>query len=711
MSKIPTRGPLDDSVKLGIPSVTTDPESLRRATIALTRAMEELARQRGDVGRSAVRVNDLVKLGLVSPDIIHTLDPGGAVYLQRGASGFIPEPPSPAPPGGPSEPAEHGHSWNDLTDLPTCFDPCSHEHPWDEIIDKPDCFDPCSHTHSWDDILNPPALSDFDPGCCGVPIRRCPDNVGDEPFWECSENLTQLADLDCCGIIVRECIEGGTNIIRPPIESEDVILAARTDTLGGSSSGRATYYSALAGEIWMSTSTGLKKVDPVTLANLGGTGTFWRSYATDGTILWLSDDQGLGVGYRVDLASAAVLQTTGSFDFAPVLSGGNLVTLYYVGSNNTRLRKRNVLTGAVLAGAENTVTHAPQMEFPRDVGDGLIAYMKAGSSSGQNTELRFFTVDATSLAIVSNVVVGTEGVNGGRLLYSAYAPDSGYLFATRNTSGAGVEGQLFRYDPRTAAWNVIESPLLKASASHCWHIPAIRAIAVVFASPVLSGGHRVVLCDDETGVPFYHQDFDSTVVSGNINQGFGSHAVVGSSYYYPSDTRVNRLDFSALEVTFETIISGGTFECREIVGTEGRVDVTDGNAQAGNPTIDLATVEQAVNGNLVAIDIDAWGRVVGNRAVVTADLPSLVEDPAVYQFFLADNIPYKQFVYAGGLLVTINLYDDAGLTNLRYSKQLVRTGDFLTSIVLTRHPDLAQWTKTLTYNLDDALETVATAAA
>ena len=198
MSKIPTRGPLDDSVKLGIPSVTTDPESLRRATIALTRAMEELARQRGDVGRSAVRVNDLVKLGLVSPDIIHTLDPGGAVYLQRGASGFIPEPPAPAPPGGPSGPTEHGHSWNDLTDLPTCFDPCSHEHPWDEIIDKPDCFDPCSHTHSWEDILNPPALSDFDPGCCGVPIRRCPEGLGNEPFWEClpPEPLEQLTAVD-----------------------------------------------------------------------------------------------------------------------------------------------------------------------------------------------------------------------------------------------------------------------------------------------------------------------------------------------------------------------------------------------------------------------------------------------------------------------------------------------------------------------------------
>lgn len=350
MSKIPTRGPLDDSVKLGIPSVTTDPESLRRATIALTRAMEELARQRGDVGRSAVRVNDLVKLGLVSPDIIHTLDPGGAVYLQRGASGFIPQPPAPAPPGEPSEPtepAEHGHSWNDIANLP-------------------DCFDPCLHTHSWEDIRNPPPSGDFDPECCGVPIRRCPEGLGNEPFWECSDNLTQLADLDCCGIIVRDC-------------SGDPVFTCREITVAG---------------------------DP------------------------------------------------------------------------------------------------------------------------------------------------------------------------------GFE----------------------------------------------------------------------------------------------------------------------------------RLTVVNGDAQVGNPVIDLATVEQAVNGNLVAVDIDAWGRVVGNRAVVTADLPPLVESEASYQFLLADNTPYKKFVYAAGALSAINLYTDAGLTDHRYTKTFNYTGSQLTSITLTRISDSAEWYKTLTYNVDDTIDLVSSAA-
>jgi hypothetical protein len=160
VSKIPRRGPLDDSVKLGIPNVTTDPESLRRATEALTRAIEELARQRGDVGRSAVRVNDLIKLGIISPDIVHTLDPGGAKYLQRGPAGMDPQQPPGMGPGGPGEPVEPPGppNWNEIINLPDCFPPCGHDHTWDEITTLPECFPPCDHTHPWDDITEVPDL-------------------------------------------------------------------------------------------------------------------------------------------------------------------------------------------------------------------------------------------------------------------------------------------------------------------------------------------------------------------------------------------------------------------------------------------------------------------------------------------------------------------------------------------------------------------------
>jgi hypothetical protein len=68
-------------------------------------------------------------------------------------------------------------------------------------------------------------------------------------------------------------------------------------------------------------------------------------------------------------------------------------------------------------------------------------------------------------------------------------------------------------------------------------------------------------------------------------------------------------------------VNDPTLECRELVGADGRITITNGRGQGDDFVIDLAEVTQAETGELRAVTLDAYGRVVGNRAVTAEDLP------------------------------------------------------------------------------------------
>jgi len=57
-----------------------------------------------------------------------------------------------------------------------------------------------------------------------------------------------------------------------------------------------------------------------------------------------------------------------------------------------------------------------------------------------------------------------------------------------------------------------------------------------------------------------------------------------------------------------------------ITGTAGRITVANGDASAGLPTIDLATVADAGGGSLLRLARDAWGRITGTSTPSTTDL-------------------------------------------------------------------------------------------
>lgn len=69
----------------------------------------------------------------------------------------------------------------------------------------------------------------------------------------------------------------------------------------------------------------------------------------------------------------------------------------------------------------------------------------------------------------------------------------------------------------------------------------------------------------------------------------------------------------------------GTATTRAIAGTVGNIVVTNGDGVASDTSIDLGTVSQAATGNFVKVTLDAYGRVVGNTPVLTADITALVD--------------------------------------------------------------------------------------
>lgn len=64
----------------------------------------------------------------------------------------------------------------------------------------------------------------------------------------------------------------------------------------------------------------------------------------------------------------------------------------------------------------------------------------------------------------------------------------------------------------------------------------------------------------------------------------------------------------------------GTWITSDITGNVGRIVVTDGNGDLGDPNIDLATVTQGATGTLYAITLDGYGRVTGHRLAELVDL-------------------------------------------------------------------------------------------
>lgn len=146
-----------------------------------------------------------------------------------------------------------------------------------------------------------------------------------------------------------------------------------------------------------------------------------------------------------------------------------------------------------------------------------------------------------------------------------------------------------------------------------------------------------------------------------------------------------------------------------------RVVVGVGRQIVGLPVAENLTCEPRetivlVARNSTTLDLVTPGAVgpYGNDGLSATDQ---IESPAAAEFWLADTMPFKVFNYAAGFLDTIELYMDAGLTDHRYTKTFIYTGEQLTSIRLTREADAQEWVKTLSYDIEGTLELIGAEAA
>jgi hypothetical protein len=73
---------------------------------------------------------------------------------------------------------------------------------------------------------------------------------------------------------------------------------------------------------------------------------------------------------------------------------------------------------------------------------------------------------------------------------------------------------------------------------------------------------------------------------------------------------------------FITRVVGGGYATRTIVGTVGRIGVTNGDGLSLDPTIDLAP-SGVTPGDYTKVTVDAFGRVTGGVDLVDLDLPSI----------------------------------------------------------------------------------------
>src|SRR5574337_19292 len=101
-----------------------------------------------------------------------------------------------------------------------------------------------------------------------------------------------------------------------------------------------------------------------------------------------------------------------------------------------------------------------------------------------------------------------------------------------------------------------------------------------------------------------------------LSQGLLQNGFAKLALNQPGDSGAGALKGVTLDAWGRVI---GTTDAT-ITGTAGRVTVTNGDAAAGPPTIDLATVADSGGGALLKFVRDAWGRITGTSTPTTTDL-------------------------------------------------------------------------------------------
>ena len=121
---------------------------------------------------------------------------------------------------------------------------------------------------------------------------------------------------------------------------------------------------------------------------------------------------------------------------------------------------------------------------------------------------------------------------------------------------------------------------------------------------------------DTAGKKGFFSVSDAFDDSSNITKSVAGDGITSFNLTDLTDTGTGAL----LATTFDAKGRKTGSRAATITGTAGRIAVANGDASAGLPTVDLATVADAGGGALLRFVRDAWGRLSGTSAATTSDL-------------------------------------------------------------------------------------------
>lgn len=185
---------------------------------------------------------------------------------------------------------------------------------------------------------------------------------------------------------------------------------------------------------------------------------------------------------------------------------------------------------------------------------------------------------------------------------------------------------------------------------------------------------KVTLLGEVTGTSVPVPGKNEVTINCTVNGDFIGEAPIDSYLYWRGQGDWQQVPYDLLSITEiagSGIVvrneEGPNWLLREIEGTPGNIDVTDGTAVDGNPIINLATVaDGGVAPNLLKVTRDSFGRVNNTAQATATDLPVAALPGATWnnaqEFINVMNSP--GLVEGGG-------FTDAGSGNLAYGSMRI----------------------------------------
>ena len=431
--------------------------------------------------------------------------------------------------------------------------------------------------------------------------------------YEIPDNLRQIADLDCCGIIVRDCTAGEDQEVYDDTLEPEVILSYPAWEAPAKQENLPLQFSLgreAVGYRQQAIDRGTAQAPVVT--TIDGTRYFRR---------WqrLIDENGAVSGEASALHPT--INNSTSVRISEAKGSGWLHATSQNGVGTTGDISAWVVNGVIgnrpinpALGTDTYASHSLPLYAP---GHGVFAFQKSNTDTGQYSVLALFpcSVDASPPSNPTRYYKWPDGT--GAFTRRIIGSDEGHVYVYDNEDIVRFTADLTERTvltsiselpdlPGEALLNKVESSLLT-----CGRYFGMNVTTAVFAD------NDIKLWD--VSVPGSPTKVGSFPIDGGTNL----------NYVIDSNTAHLQGANKIWQVCPGDIVipaAGTVWRCMELQaagGAESRITIENPRAQGADPIFDLREVEQAEGGTPQAITVDAWGRVVESRELTSEDIEAI----------------------------------------------------------------------------------------